>query len=302
MFTVIVEALKLICNVIYHTELIQIQLPKTECLKNLVKRIHDQNSKSQLKYNIGLLFDVRLLFVATAYNSACRNTLKEEVKADVELITTLDKLSHEIESPENDKFREKFIEITCEVLKALFNMYIDSDDSTNNLKQQHEKLVDILYKLLIMKSKKDDLHNHIANLLTAIPPSCFGPVIPSVNPRKMIHHDVYENRDMSAIHKLLLFLDKRLDDPQNLIDHISPIITALLHLTTSQRLIRKWVRQQVLPSLRGQDVMHRPEEDVKLRGKLCKLLTNPITEVRDLVAEFLFVLCKENGEMNEIEL
>jgi hypothetical protein len=40
--------------------------------------------------------------------------------------------------------------------------------------------------------------------------------------------------------------------------------------------------------------MNRPEEGTTLRAKLCKLLTSPITELRDLVAELLFVLCKEN--------
>jgi hypothetical protein len=41
--------------------------------------------------------------------------------------------------------------------------------------------------------------------------------------------------------------------------------------------------------------MNRPEEGITLRAKLCKLLTLPLTELRDLVAELLFVLCKENG-------
>ena len=30
--------------------------------------------------------------------------------------------------------------------------------------------------------------------------------------------------------------------------------------------------------------------------RLCKLFTSPITEVKDLAADFLFVLCKENGK------
>lgn len=42
--------------------------------------------------------------------------------------------------------------------------------------------------------------------------------------------------------------------------------------------------------------MHRPEEGTTLRAKLCKLLTSPLIELRDLVAEFLFILCKENGD------
>ncbi|XP_015118971.1 synembryn isoform X2 [Diachasma alloeum] len=294
----IVEALKLLCNVIYHSEVIQIQLPKTECLKNLVKRIQNQNSKCQFTYNIGLLFDIRLLFLATAYDSTCRNTLKEEVKADVELIRTLDRLSHEIKSEKNEELTENYVGIACEILKALFNLYLDSDDSTDCLKSQHEKLVDILYTLLLIKSKTDDIHSHTANLLTVIPLSSFRPIIPSANLiKKVVGHHVYENMDMTAVHQLLLLLDKRLDNPQNLIDNISPVVTALVNLSKSQRLIRKWIRQQVLPSLKRRDVMHRPEEDPHLRGKLCKLLTSPITEIRDLVAEFLFILCKENGRM-----
>lgn len=50
---------------------------------------------------------------------------------------------------------------------------------------------------------------------------------------------------------------------------------------------------QILPPLK--DVMTRPEVGTTLRSKLCKLLTSPLTELRDLVAELLFVLCKENG-------
>lgn len=56
---------------------------------------------------------------------------------------------------------------------------------------------------------------------------------------------------------------------------------------------------QILPPLK--DVMHRPEEGTTLRAKLCKLLTSPLTELRDLVAEFLFILCKENGKLHRLE-
>lgn len=53
------------------------------------------------------------------------------------------------------------------------------------------------------------------------------------------------------------------------------------------------VRQQILPPLK--DVINRPEQGNTLRNKLCRLLTTPNVSLRDLVAELLFVLCKENG-------
>ncbi len=40
----------------------------------------------------------------------------------------------------------------------------------------------------------------------------------------------------------------------------------------------------------------RPEEGDDPRSRLCKLLTSPVDAVATLVAEFLFVLCKESGE------
>ena len=37
--------------------------------------------------------------------------------------------------------------------------------------------------------------------------------------------------------------------------------------------------------------------------RLCKLLTNPVTEVKDLTADFLFVLCKEKGKyLHSVEI
>lgn len=52
---------------------------------------------------------------------------------------------------------------------------------------------------------------------------------------------------------------------------------------------------QVLPPLR--DVTNRPEVGDALRNKLVRLMTHVDTDVKDAAAEFLFVLCKENGQL-----
>jgi len=67
----------------------------------------------------------------------------------------------------------------------------------------------------------------------------------------------------------------------------------LLKGSKSIRKFRCEVRQQILPPLK--DVINRPEQGNTLRNKLCRLLTTPNVNLRDLVAELLFVLCKENG-------
>lgn len=244
------------------------------------------------------LFEIRILFLVTALNAKSRKVVKC-IEGDSILIRLLQKLSEQIKKSENETLQGKHIDLICEILKALFNIFIDSDDSTEKLKTKSETLVKILHELLLMNlvandSKSDELQSHIVNLLTAIPESCFTPMIPIINEDSTISEKKkFQNFDMSGIHKLLVFLEKRLNNEKDFSENLSPVIAALLKLCKNHREIRKFVRQEVLPPLK--DVMKRPEEGTNLRAKLCKLLTFPITVFRDLVAEFLFVLCKENG-------
>jgi len=66
-------------------------------------------------------------------------------------------------------------------------------------------------------------------------------------------------------------------------------------MSGGNRILRKYFKLRILPPLKKTDVLERPEIGVKLRNKLCALLTSPATNVTDLVANILFILCKENG-------
>ena len=51
---------------------------------------------------------------------------------------------------------------------------------------------------------------------------------------------------------------------------------------------------QILPPLR--DATHRPEEGSTVKSRLIRLMTHLDTDVKHCAADFLFVLCKENGK------
>ena len=74
-------------------------------------------------------------------------------------------------------------------------------------------------------------------------------------------------------------------------DSLSPILKVLVTISSAHPKIRKYFRSQILPPLR--DVTNRPEVGNTLRNKLCRLLTSPDVNVAVMVAEFLFILCKE---------
>lgn len=167
-------------------------------------------------------------------------------------------------------FQTEEITVTCEILKVLFNLYIQSDDIGIEDQEKHRSLVLILYKLLILKypMQQDDLERYtwksiektykrlleeilhvllcfsnVINLLTVISYNCYAPIVQPVeyNDRK----SVYRGMDMSAICVLLGFLDQRLNCKTHLIENISPVVTALIRLVKSETIIRKYVRLQV---------------------------------------------------------
>lgn len=91
--------------------------------------------------------------------------------------------------------------------------------------------------------------SNVINLLTVIPCNCYAPI---VQPAECSNgKNVYQNMDMSAICVLLRFLDQRLekkfdqDSKTNLTRDIPPVVTALLRLVKSEKIIRKYVKLQV---------------------------------------------------------
>ncbi|KOC64428.1 Synembryn-A [Habropoda laboriosa] len=282
---VTIEALKLLCNLIFNSTRVQQVIPTTSCLSCVIK--HMKKYSNVIPQEV-MLFNTRIIFLITALNISMRQIVKTELNGDECLIKMLES-SVQCEDEKLYTLKEDTATLSCEVLKALFNLYINSSDSVEE-EEKTKSLVLILYKLLLSKcEKKDDLHSNIANLLTVIPHGYYSTIIP---PTKENHRYVYQGMDMSAVYVLLKFLDKRLNYKDDLIGNLSPIVTAFIRMVKAERLIRKYTRLQILPPL--MDVMHRPEEGTTLRAKLCKLLTSPLTELRDLVAEFLFILCKEN--------
>lgn len=74
----------------------------------------------------------------------------------------------------------------------------------------------------------------------------------------------------------------------------------LVKCVRSNNVERRYIRSVIWPPLR--DVQNRPEVGNELRNQLCRLLTTPATQVRDLTAELLFVICKENGKFSFLKI
>nr|XP_033807546.1 synembryn-B isoform X3 [Geotrypetes seraphini] len=76
-------------------------------------------------------------------------------------------------------------------------------------------------------------------------------------------------------------------------ERLTPVLSLLTDCSRAHRNMRKFVKAQVLPPLR--DVSNRPEVGTTVRNKLVRLMTNVDLSVKQIAAEFLFVLCKEKA-------
>lgn len=331
-YGVVCEAQKCLCNIVFNSKVGLALSSKNHSIEGVVMRMRtyrDPEIPSEVKY-----FDMRLLFIITALCSEVRPQLKEEFHGLTYLMETLDLILKEASGEEhpyqrgaacsdmNVTLSDDHVGLACEILKVLYNLtlppgrgvapleYVDEEDEAHFL-----RLVSILHDLLMCETvtseKQIELHKHIVNLLVVIPTNCFEELMTPIQPHSDNSCYSYvagvqefknfecDGKNMQAIALLLRFLDYQLDGSskhggQSLKESLSPILTVLKKGSLYHRHMRKFLRQLVLPPLT--DVMTRPEEGNKIRNKLCRLLTSPNTQVSGLVADFLFVLCKENVE------
>lgn len=262
-------------------------------------------------------FDMKLLFLITALNVKTRKRIRDDLDGLTYLTEWLSQ-----KNKKNDRSDQQ-IDLICEILKILFNITITPNEGDNSSENEIEfrRLTSIARTLLLdystMKTEKEnELISNVVNLLTNVPTACISELLVSPATVQQQGEDVklFEGKCVLAADVLLQFLKRKLGAPQvsfpqfsltlpytyrlrfqdtpTKFEMLSPILTVLVKCVRSDVTLRHYIRSVILPPLR--DVKKRPEEGNEFRNYLCRFLTSPYTQIRDLSAELLFVCCKEN--------
>uniref|UniRef100_A0A1B6CFL8 Synembryn-A n=1 Tax=Clastoptera arizonana TaxID=38151 RepID=A0A1B6CFL8_9HEMI len=307
-YDVVQEALKCLCNLVYNCVRAQKLCSNNHTIEAIMTRLRtygDPHIPDEIKF-----FDMKMLFLLTALCPHVRPRLTVELHGITYLMEILDLILKDASGEDSTERRSHVsqtisltvqqVNLASEVLKVLFNLTVKTTMSTGEDEEDTHflRLESILHDLLLCEvepaSNKEALHNHVVNLLTTMPSSCHQELLTTFTvdiPKELD----FEGHNMEAMAVLLQFLDDRLSQTQNtqsLQERLSPILSVLLECANGHRVLRKYLKWRILPPLK--DVHRRPEEGETLRNKLCRLLTTPVNNVRDLVAELLFVLCKES--------
>ncbi|KAH8292922.1 hypothetical protein KR044_008665 [Drosophila immigrans] len=312
---VMAEALKCLCNLIYQSGDCRRQCLRQHALDAVVKRLGCvcslPNYPSTLEY-----YDMKLLFLLTALDSSARTRLQIDLNGMTYMTKWLDeKLSEPLVS-----FNDEQLNTICELLKVMFTVTSTLDKSPNESEIQSLHLTGVLRELLLRfgsmaTDRERAVVTHAINLLTNIQASCLceltvkcsnsegdadadmetGEVAGAQAMSRQCCAQCFERRNVRGLGVLLGFLRAGLNQQEtqaSSAELLSPVLTVLVKCARSDRVMRHYLRQQILPPLK--DVSQRPEIGNELRNHLCRFLTLPAMILRDLSAELLFVLCKED--------
>ncbi|EDW00319.1 synembryn [Drosophila grimshawi] len=307
------ESLKCLCNLIYQSgDCRRYCLRQKFCLDAVVKRL---GSASSTRYPCTLeYYDMKLLFLLTALDSAARTRLQIDLNGLTYMTNWLDdKLTESAVGTSDEQ-----LNTICELLKVMFTVTSAPDKSPNEYEIQSLHLTGVLRELLLRfgslsTERERAVVTHAIHLLTNISSSCLTELTlkcsnAEAEPESETKSAAgagqrpgkccalcFEKRNVRSLAVLLDYLRRALDQQEKEASShelVSPVLTVLVKCARSDRIQRHYLRMEILPPLK--DVSKRPEIGNELRNHLCRYLTLPAMILRDLAAELLFVLCKED--------
>ncbi|CAF0858013.1 unnamed protein product [Didymodactylos carnosus] len=189
----VIEAEKCMSNLIYMSPGVQKFYSVSGVADAITQRIKETTTKlhSDIRF-----YDMRILFLLTALNPDIRQRIREKFHGLSYLFEIINQIMHNRETlaaaDSNIVLSNEDVDYLIEILKTLFNLTVDLPNITHSYALQEEeeeahlqRLVSILRELLLCFAQNSDkqfeLQNHIINLLTNMPKTCFEELLTPVN-------------------------------------------------------------------------------------------------------------------------
>ncbi|KAJ0060211.1 hypothetical protein NL108_004065, partial [Boleophthalmus pectinirostris] len=293
-------AMKVLCNVVYNSSWAQERFSALRLINGLIELLSagiSSSSPSSVQF-----YELRLMFLMTALRPELGKHLQQaggvsiftaalesclEVQWNNQYQCILDTVAPPISLDTSQRI--------VEILKILFNITFSThrQEPTEEAAAQYRHLVAILHLCLMRKcvlaDDTDELQGHTVNLLSALPLQCLDVLL---NVPLTPCSEQFNGVNMDSVHKLLLFMERRLEQGDKVKEKLTPILNLLTESCRAHRETRKYLRNQILPPLR--DVSQRPEEGSTVKSRIVRLMTHLDTDLKHCAADLIFVLCKEN--------
>ncbi|XP_065912094.1 synembryn-A-like [Dysidea avara] len=208
--------------------------------------------------------------------------------------------------------------LLAEMMKTIFNItlnWCEKEDDLNKEDLHTFKCFTHLLRILLLSVSpyqgvgERQLLSHCIDTMMNLPLSCSSFLVlpPEVKVDTILpyHLDastvkslysqtldkIYNDHNVAVIVALLNFLYMKLT-VEEMSSHLMPVVAVLRITAAGNRNIRKFLRQEILPPI-GK-VAARPDIGSSLKSRLVKLMTGTAGGVETIVADLLYILCKEN--------
>eukprot|EP00124_Ichthyophonus_hoferi_P002112 Ihof_evm12s132 gene=Ihof_evmTU12s132 len=287
------EAVKCLINAIYDNQPVATIFTNEGGPAALVQRINHLFDRDGALTGLGS-FDLRLLFMITATHVQSSQQVVE-ARGVAMIVRVLEGI---INPSTQWPLSEHSQTVAGELYKIAFNItnnwsrFSDCDYVVQDADKAifGRLVVTIRYMLLGYANAclpmNAPLLTHAVNVLFNTPITVESYLI-SVNNRGKY--------DWAVVDAILKYMDQCAQDTEDsakLRGQLCAILTALCSFCKNNRDLRRYMFSKILP--KRVDFSRRPEQENSCRGHLVALMTSHLTYVKDVVADFLFVLCKEN--------
>jgi hypothetical protein len=249
------------------------------------------------------VFDCRLLFLFTALCPEQRDIARHNhhgiaaVRAAVET-GLLERKARE-EEPSLDA---EECAVICEMLKVIFNLTVDcKTEDTSDLRQVAVTVNHLLRITVTDPDSRTKLVNNCINVVTNMEANevALAELVKPTDIQLPAEPDLMaeDGAVVNTVQAFVDFLDQRLGHTEagsSLKEDITPVLSVLYNMARAHRPVRRHLKAALLPPLQAADLTAKPEEGNSLKSRLVSLLTNTTGDISTMVAELLFVLCKEN--------
>lgn len=226
--TIIVEALKCLCNLVYQSTNCQMMCLKNAAIDGIVRRLRTYKD-ANVPYDVQF-FDMKLLFLITGLNPDVRTKIRDDYHGLTYLVEILDLIIKEQsdKNAESCRLNDSQINMLNEIMRVLFNITVRNETTVATEEEEEEeiqfrRLAVVLHDLLLCntnsKDKQMELYSNTINLLTNVPTACYSELTTPIHVEDNSDTSInktqkFEGHDITTLNILLDFLEWRLANLQ----------------------------------------------------------------------------------------
>lgn len=294
------ESLKVLSNLLHQSGVVRAACANTGFLSHILSKVKNYHSASNQDTQY---FDLRLVFLFTYLCPEQKEIAKYNLQA-VEIFRATLETTLQTKLAGQSALTAGECNVIGEVLKVLFNLTVDPKPEDG---AELEQVAATLNRLLRLPTATRELQTKLVSNTINVATNLESQqsALQCLVQRAALSPPASQDREQAGIvtNSLDLFLDLLEQKTGagagqgagSLKEEITPCLSLLWHTAHALPAARKYLRSVILPPLTAAVVKEKPEAGDSLKGRLVSLLTNAAGDaVPTMVAELLFVLCKEN--------